>query len=161
MKLHELAPSPGSNRPSAASEEVPAERVARPPAGDKGAEGAQQHQARLRRRSASADPADPEAARLREPVPGRVQRRQPRRPGSAGLDEVTPQSLEAGGIVQHKGLVKILGRGELHKAVAVSAHGFSRSAVAAIEAAGGSVTVVPPPYGDRRPPAKGNALANR
>ena len=26
---------------------------------------------------------------------------------------------------------------------------------------GGSVEVVPPPWGDRRPPAKGNALTNR
>ena len=78
-----------------------------------------------------------------------------------GVDEVTPESLKAGGIVHHKGLVKVLGGGELHRAVQVSAHAFSRSAVEAIEAAGGSVTVVAPPYGDRRPPAKGNALANR
>lgn len=78
-----------------------------------------------------------------------------------GAEEVTPESLRAGGVVHDKGLVKVLGGGELHRAVRVSAHAFSRSAAAAIEAAGGSVTVVPPPYGDRRPPAKGNALANR
>ncbi|MGA2530123.1 MAG: uL15m family ribosomal protein, partial [Acidimicrobiales bacterium] len=76
-------------------------------------------------------------------------------------DEVTPESLQVAGVVHDKGLVKVLGRGELHRAIRVSAHGFSRSAVAAIEAAGGSVSIVPPPYGDRRPPAKGNALANR
>ena len=78
-----------------------------------------------------------------------------------GSEEVTPDTLKAGGVVHHKGLVKVLGGGELHRAVKVSAHAFSRSAREAIEAAGGTVTVVAPPYGDRRPPAKGNALANR
>jgi large subunit ribosomal protein L15 len=76
-------------------------------------------------------------------------------------DEVDPEVLRAAGIVHHKGLVKVLGRGELDRAIQVSAHAFSKSAADAIRSAGGSVTVVPPPYGDRRPPAKGNALANR
>ena len=58
-------------------------------------------------------------------------------------------------------LVKVLGRGELTRAVTVKAHGFSKSAVEAIKAAGGSVEVIPLPWGDRRPPAKGNHLANR
>jgi len=75
--------------------------------------------------------------------------------------EVTPESLKAGGVVHHKGLVKILGRGELSRPFHVAAHAFSRSAKTAIEAAGGTTTVVAPPFGDRRPPAKGNALANR
>ena len=43
----------------------------------------------------------------------------------------------------------------------VKAHAFSASARQAIEAAGGSVEIVPAPWGDRRPPAKGNALTNR
>ncbi|MGD0081640.1 MAG: 50S ribosomal protein L15 [Acidimicrobiales bacterium] len=75
--------------------------------------------------------------------------------------EVTPESLKTAGIVHHKGLVKVLGGGELHRAVRVSAHAFSETARSAIEAAGGSVTVVAKPFGDRRPPARGNALANR
>jgi large subunit ribosomal protein L15 len=75
--------------------------------------------------------------------------------------EVTPESLKASGIVHHKGFVKVLGDGELTRKVNVSAHAFSRSAVAAIEAAGGTTTVVAKPFGDRRPPAQGNALANR
>jgi large subunit ribosomal protein L15 len=75
--------------------------------------------------------------------------------------EVTPDSLRAAGIVHHKGMVKVLGGGEIHRAVAVSAHAFSQSARRGIEAAGGSVTVVASPYGDRRPPVRGNALANR
>ncbi len=76
-------------------------------------------------------------------------------------DEVTPDTLRAAGLVHKHGLVKVLGRGELTRAVTVKAHAFSRSAVEAIEAAGGSVEVIPPPWGDRRPPAKGNALTNR
>jgi len=75
--------------------------------------------------------------------------------------EVTPDSLKAAGIVHHKGLVKVLGGGELTRAVHVSAHAFSQTAKTAIEAAGGSVTVLAKPFGDRRPPARGNALANR
>ncbi|HVC24755.1 MAG TPA: 50S ribosomal protein L15 [Acidimicrobiales bacterium] len=76
-------------------------------------------------------------------------------------DEVTPESLRAAGIVHHKGLVKVLGRGELTRSLRVSAHAFSKSAKAAIEQAGGTTTVVASPYGDRRPPVRGNALANR
>lgn len=74
---------------------------------------------------------------------------------------VSPDTLRDVGLVHKHGLVKVLGRGELTRSLTVSAHGFSASAVAAIEAAGGSVTVIPPPFGHGRPPAKGNALTNR
>jgi large subunit ribosomal protein L15 len=77
------------------------------------------------------------------------------------LEAVTPDVLREAGVVHHKGLVKVLGRGEVTRAITVEAHAFSRTAADAIKAAGGSVTVVPPPYGDRRPPVRGNALANR
>ena len=43
----------------------------------------------------------------------------------------------------------------------MKAHAFSKSAEAAITAAGGTVEVLPQPWGDRRPPAKGNQLTNR
>jgi large subunit ribosomal protein L15 len=76
-------------------------------------------------------------------------------------DEVTPETLRAKGLVHKHGLVKVLGRGELTRAVRVSAHGFSRSAEEAITSAGGSVEVLPLPFGHGRPPAKGNALTNR
>jgi large subunit ribosomal protein L15 len=75
--------------------------------------------------------------------------------------EVSPDTLRERGLVAKRGLVKILGRGELTKSLTVKAHGFSGSAKAAIEAAGGTVEKVPAPWGDRRPPAKGNALTNR
>jgi large subunit ribosomal protein L15 len=79
----------------------------------------------------------------------------------SGLDEVTPDSLHAKGLTHKGALVKILGRGELSRAVTVKAHAFSRSAAQAITDAGGSVEVLPKPWGDRRPPAKGNQFANR
>jgi large subunit ribosomal protein L15 len=74
---------------------------------------------------------------------------------------VGPEELRAGGLVAKRGLVKVLARGELTKALTVRAHAFSKAAVAAIEGAGGSVEKLSPPWGDRRPPARGNALTNR
>jgi large subunit ribosomal protein L15 len=76
-------------------------------------------------------------------------------------DTVNPETLRAVGLVHKHGLVKVLGRGELTHALDVTAHGFSASATQAIEAAGGRTTVLPPPFGNGRPPAKGNALTNR
>jgi len=76
-------------------------------------------------------------------------------------NEFTVESLKAAGLVHHKGFVKVLGRGEINRAVSVSAHAFSASARAAIVAAGGTATLLDPPYGGRRPPVQGNALANR
>jgi len=76
-------------------------------------------------------------------------------------DEVTPETLREHGLVAKRGLVKVLARGELTKALTVRAHGFSAAAVTAIEAAGGTTHVIPAPWGDRRPPARGNALTNR
>ena len=75
--------------------------------------------------------------------------------------EVTPEALRERGLVAKRGLVKVLARGELDKKLTVRAHAFSAAAVRAIEAAGGSTEVIPAPWGDRRPPARGNALTNR
>ncbi|HUF31742.1 MAG TPA: 50S ribosomal protein L15 [Acidimicrobiales bacterium] len=75
--------------------------------------------------------------------------------------DITPETLRAKGVVPKRGMVKVLGRGELTRAVNVKAHAFSASAEAAITAAGGTVEVLPPPFGNGRPPAKGNALTNR
>ena len=80
----------------------------------------------------------------------------------AGSTEIGPEELRARGLVAKRGLVKVLGRGASSRRPShVKAHAFSKSAQQAIEAAGGSVEIVPPPWGDRRPPAKGNALTNR
>jgi large subunit ribosomal protein L15 len=75
--------------------------------------------------------------------------------------DVTPQALREHGLVHKHGLVKVLGRGELTRKVNVQAHAFSKSAEQAITAAGGTVEVLPLPWGDRRPPAKGNQHTNR
>ncbi len=79
----------------------------------------------------------------------------------SGLDEVTPEVLHERGLTHKGALVKILGRGEIDRPIRVSAHAFSASAEAAITAAGGSVEKLPLPWGDRRPPAKGNQHTNR
>ncbi len=76
-------------------------------------------------------------------------------------NEVDPGVLRSHGLVAKRGLVKILGRGELTKSLTVRAHAFSQGAISAIEAAGGRVEVIPAPWGDGRPPARGNALTNR
>ena len=77
-----------------------------------------------------------------------------------GLEEVNPDVLVAHGLARRGDLVKVLGRGSLDKAVSISAHGFSASARSAIEAAGGSVTVLDKPFAVR-PPASGNQHQNR
>src|SRR5260221_13211256 len=41
---------------------------------------------------------------------------------SLDVSEVTPDSLKSAGLVHHKGLVKVLGRGELSRAITVEAH---------------------------------------
>jgi large subunit ribosomal protein L15 len=77
------------------------------------------------------------------------------------LTEVSPTVLHAKGLAHKGALLKVLGRGELSRAVSVKAHAFSKSAEAAITAAGGTVEILPLPWGDRRPPVKGNQFANR
>jgi len=58
-------------------------------------------------------------------------------------DEIGVEELKAAGVVRKKEeMVKILGDGEIGRAVTVRAHAFSRSAREKIEAAGGSVEVV-------------------
>jgi len=58
------------------------------------------------------------------------------------VKEITLDVIRENGLAQKKDLVKILGRGELKASVKVTANGFSASAQAAIEAAGGSVETV-------------------
>ncbi|MBM3959518.1 MAG: 50S ribosomal protein L15 [SAR202 cluster bacterium] len=59
--------------------------------------------------------------------------------------EVTPEALVARGFVNKPGApLKILGTGEAPRGLKVSAHAFSASARAKIEAAGGAVTLLGP-----------------
>lgn len=55
------------------------------------------------------------------------------------LTEITFETLVAAGFVSGNDRVKILGNGAVSKALQVKAHAFSKSAEAAITAAGGSV----------------------
>jgi large subunit ribosomal protein L15 len=59
--------------------------------------------------------------------------------------EVTIEAMTAKGLASRKGVpVKVLANGELTKPLTVHAHGFSKSAQAAIEAAGGTCQVIAP-----------------
>jgi large subunit ribosomal protein L15 len=77
-----------------------------------------------------------------------------------GVSDVNPDVLVARGLARKKDLVKVLGRGTVSIAMNVSAHAFSASAKAAIEAAGGTTTEVDLPFAVR-PPASGNQHQNR
>ncbi len=58
-------------------------------------------------------------------------------------DTIGPDELRAAGLVRKKAkLVKILGNGEVGRAVTVKAHAFSETAKSKIEAGGGSVEVL-------------------
>jgi large subunit ribosomal protein L15 len=60
--------------------------------------------------------------------------------------QVHPEDLVAKGLAtpaQGRGLIKILGNGEIDRALTVHAHKFSASARVKIEAAGGSVEIIP------------------
>ncbi len=56
------------------------------------------------------------------------------------LAKIGVEELAAAGLVDAKGLVKILGNGKLTAKVEVVAHAFSKSAEAAIQEAGGTAT---------------------
>ena len=82
------------------------------------------------------------------------------------LEEVEGDTVDVArfvelGLAKKGQLVKVLGGGTLTRKLTVSAHAFSKSAAEAINSAGGTVTVVPLPFGHGRPPARGNALTNR
>jgi len=79
---------------------------------------------------------------------------------ACGESTVDPDVLVAKGLVRKGVFVKILARGEITSKVDVSAHGVSKAAEAAITAAGGSVTVLPLPFKQGRPPVKGNQFTN-
>jgi len=162
MKIHDLAPAPGSNRA--------AKRVGR---GIGGKGGKTAGRGTKGQKARGAVPMNFEGGQM--PLHMRV----PKLKGftnpfrveyqavnldtveASGLSDVNPKSLYENGLVGKAALVKVLGRGELTRAVTVSAHAFSKSAEAAITAAGGTVERLPLPWGERRPPAKGNQFTNR
>ena len=54
-----------------------------------------------------------------------------------GGTDVTVETLRASGMVKHRGRIKVLGEGEIDRALTVHAHRFSNSAIEKIKAAGG------------------------
>jgi large subunit ribosomal protein L15 len=80
---------------------------------------------------------------------------------NAGVDSADPDTLVRIGLVRKGTFVKILARGEITTAVHVTAHAVSKAADSAITAAGGSVTLLPLPFKQGRPPVQGNQFANR
>ncbi|HHN46663.1 MAG TPA: 50S ribosomal protein L15, partial [Planctomycetes bacterium] len=56
--------------------------------------------------------------------------------------EVGPAELKAAGVIDGKGLVKLLGRGEVKKPLKVSVHRVSAAARQKVEAAGGAVAIL-------------------
>jgi large subunit ribosomal protein L15 len=78
----------------------------------------------------------------------------------SGLDEISPETLFAKGLVSKGALVKVLGRGELNRKVTIKVHGFSASAEAAVTSAGGTIEKIPLPF-KVRPAFHGSAHTNR
>jgi large subunit ribosomal protein L15 len=59
------------------------------------------------------------------------------------LTSIDLETFISNGLTAKKDLVKVLGRGEIKTAVEVKAHAFSETAKKAIEAAGGTIVLVP------------------
>jgi large subunit ribosomal protein L15 len=78
----------------------------------------------------------------------------------SGLDEISPETLFAKGLVSKGALVKVLGRGELNRKVTIKVHGYSASAEAAVTSAGGTIEKIPLPF-KVRPAFHGSAHTNR
>jgi large subunit ribosomal protein L15 len=144
-ELHDLKPSKGSHRDR--------KRVGRGPGSGTGKTSGRGHKGQKARSGASI-PAGFEGGQMP------LQRRIPKR-GFTPLDrseyqvvniraledvpgdEVSPETLHAQGLIGSlKEPLKILGDGELTRALTVSAHAFSASAREKIEAAGGSAKVL-------------------
>ncbi len=163
MRVDELAPAPGSSRPR--------RRVGRGIAGKGGktaGRGTKGQRSRGRGKVARGFEGGQMPLKQRVPKlkgfnnPFRIEYQAINLDTLSELDEavINPEILLKRGVLHKGAFVKVLARGEITRKVDVSAHGVSKSAQAAIEAAGGSVTIIPLPY-KVRPAAKGNQFTNR
>ena len=160
MKVHDLSPAPGSKRRS--------KRVARGIAGKGGktaGRGMKGQKARSKVRAGFEGGQMPFAQRIpklkgfNNPFRVEYQAVNLDTIEESGLIEISPATLYDRGLIAKKSL-KVLGRGEIKRAVNVKTHAISASAEAAITSAGGSVEKLDLPF-SIRPAAKGNALTNR
>ena len=148
MKLNELKPPRGANRPR--------KRVGRGNASGRGGTCGRGHKGQ-KSRAGSSIPAWFEGGQM--PLVRRIPKRGPRRTGHKRLEYdivnvetlnlfekevvVTPERLREAGIVKRKNArIKILGNGELEKQLNVQAHRFSKTAIQKIEAKGGTAEVI-------------------
>ena len=170
MKVHDLAPAPGSNKS--------AKRKARG-TGGKGGKTAGRGSKGQRARNTVARGFEGGQTPLKQRVPKLSGFNNPFRveyqainlhalndlAESLGKSEITLDDLVASGLLTKGDFAKILARGEITAKVTVHAHGASAAAVSAIEAAGGSVTLVTLPFKEEgkagRPAVQGNQFANR
>jgi len=169
MKVHDLAPALGSNRS--------AKRKARG-TGGKGGKTAGRGSKGQRARNTVARGFEGGQTPLKQRVPKLSGFNNPFRVEYQAVNlhalndlvekvgpDITPEMLVVHGLVRKGAFVKILARGEISAKVNISAHGASKAAVAAIEAAGGSVTMITLPFNEEgkagRPASQGNQFMNR
>lgn len=145
MKLHELAPAPGSTRPR--------RRVGRGRAGDGG---------KTAGRGTKGAKARGQIPRTYEGGQMPMHMRLPKLPGFRSPNRVAytvvnlgalsetfeagalidPDLLRSKGLVKKKGPVKVLANGELTKVLRIRAHAFSEGAKIKVEMAGGAAEVI-------------------
>ncbi len=81
------------------------------------------------------------------------------RVASLNSSDITPELLHQRGLVRKRGKpIKILGVGEIEKAINIKAHAFSRTAIEKIEKAGGRIEIIGRAASDdksgKKPPAR-------
>jgi len=170
MKVHDLAPAPGSKKN--------AKRVGRG-TGGKGGKTAGRGSKGQRARNTVARGFEGGQTPLKQRVPKLRGFNNPFRveyqavnlhalndlAEKTGLTDIGIDDLVTNGLLRKGDFVKILARGEISAKVNVSAHGASDAAKSAIEAAGGSVTLITLPFREEgkagRPAVQGNQFANR
>ncbi len=162
MKVHELSPAPGSKRPK--------RRVARG-IGGKGGKTAGRGTKGQKARNNVKLGFEGGQLPLTQRIPKLRGFRNPFqvRYNVINLDDlmsfegndINPDTLRQSGLLRANGMVKILGRGSASRAFNFKVHAISASAKHSVEAAGGTVEILPPPFGNGRPAASGNALSNR
>lgn len=161
MKLHDLQPAPGSNKSG--------KRKARGIAGKAGKTAGRGHKGQKARSKVRVGfeggqlPLQIRLPKLRgfdNPFRVEYQAINLDTISESGLKEVTPEALLEKNLIGKGNLVKVLGRGEISGAVTVKAHAFSKSAEAAITAAGGTIEKLPLPF-SVRPASSGNQHMNR
>jgi large subunit ribosomal protein L15 len=151
MRLNELSPAPGSKKAR--------KRVGRGTGSGHGKTSGRGHKGAGARSGATAHstyeggqmPLQRRLPRLKGEARGRHTVARPTLYAAVNLAELTdlsgdtigPEELRAAGLVRKKAeLVKILGNGDIGRAVTVRAHAFSGSARQKIEAAGGNAEVL-------------------